>query len=77
MRYQIGICNQHAWRVFVRTENPHRLSRLHQQRFVGLEVLQTCDYLVEIFPGAGSTANPAINHKGMRILGNIRVQIIH
>ena len=59
--HQIGVGNQHARSSFVRLENSHRLSRLHQERLIIAEALQRRDDGVVARPIARRLARAAID----------------
>ena len=77
VRHDIGVGDQNARRVLVCAEDADRLAGLHQQRLVLAERLQrSCD-AVEVVPGARRTADAAIDDQFVRVLGDVRVEIVH
>ena len=77
VRHQVGVGDQHPRRVFMGFEYAHRLTGLHQQRFVALEVFQRLHDSVIAFPVARRASDAAIHHQLMRVFGDIRVEVIH
>ncbi len=57
VRHQVRIGDQHARRIGMRLEHADRLARLHEQRFVVVELLQHFNDLVEALPVAGCAGN--------------------
>ena len=77
VRNQVGIGDQHPRRIGMGPEHADRLARLHQKRLVVFERLQGRDDEVEILPGARGAADAAIDHQLVRVLGDVRVQVVH
>ncbi len=77
MRHEIGIGDQHARRILVGAKNTDRLARLYDERFILVQILQRRDDAVKILPGAGSTADTAVDDQLMRVLGHVRIEIVH
>jgi hypothetical protein len=77
MRHDVGVCDEHARGVGMGLEDADRLAGLHQQRLVLAKRLQRSDDAVEIVPGARRPADPAIDDELVRVLGDLRVEIVH
>ena len=77
MRHQVRVGDQHARRVCVGLEHADRLSRLDEQRLVGLQPPQGLDDLVEGVPVARRAADAAVNHQLARALGDIGIEVVH
>ena len=74
---QIRICDQNARRSLVRPKFADRFSRLHEKGLVVFELAQRPNHRVESFPASGSAPGSAVNHEAIRILGYIRIEIVH
>ena len=74
---EVGVGDQHARRILVGAEDADRLARLDEQRLVLVQRLQRRDDAVEILPGARRPADAAIDHQLVRVLGHIRVEVVH
>ena len=77
VRHEVGIGDQHARRVGMGAEHADRLARLDEQRLVVGKRLQRADDAVEIVPGPRRPADAAIDDQLVRILGDVRVEIVH
>ena len=77
MRHDVGIGDQHARRIGVGPENADRLAGLHQQRLVVLQRLQRRHDAVIALPVARGSADAAIDHELVRLLGDVRIEIVH
>ncbi len=77
MRHEVGIGDQDARCIGMGLENADRLAGLDEQRFILVQCLQGRDDLVEIVPGTCRTANAAIDHEFVGVLGNVGVEIVH
>ena len=77
VRYQVGVGDQYPRCVAVGFEYANRLARLHQQGFVIVEVGQAFDDFVVALPVTRSPANTAIHHQLGRVLGHLRVEVVH
>ncbi len=77
VRHQIRIGDQHARRIGMRREHPHRLARLHQQGFLLGQVLQGVDDAVVAIPVARGASDAPVHHEFGGIFGDLRVQIVH
>src|SRR5450432_2067483 len=77
MANQIRVGNQDARGLLVRPEFPDRLSGLDQQCFRILERLKRSNDGFIRFPAARSSASPAVNNQLLRILRDIRVEVVH
>src|SRR5690606_22454001 len=60
-----------------RFEHANRLATLHEQRFIVLETAQRFDDSVVALPITRSAADAAVNHQLFRMLGDIRIEIVH
>jgi hypothetical protein len=61
----------------VRAEHGDRLSRLHEQCLVVLELAQRADDGVERFPAARGAAGAAVHDQFVGTLGDVRIEIVH
>ncbi len=77
MRHKVGVRNQNTRCILVGAKHANRLARLHQKSLVIFQFLQAGNDLVKILPGTCRPADTAINHKFMRVFGNVRMQVIH
>ena len=77
VRHQVGVGDQDPWRVAVGFEHADRLARLHQQGFVIVEVGQAFDDFVVALPVTRCPSNTAIHHQLGRVLGHLRVEVVH
>src|SRR3982751_5779445 len=53
------------------------LARLHEQRLVALEILERTHNRIECFPTARGATGTTVHDKPIRILGHVRIQIVH
>ena len=77
MAHEIRVRDQDSRRVIVSFEYADRLARLHQQRFVVLQILQRRDDGAISFPTARGASRPAVNHQVPGTLGNLFVEVVH
>ena len=77
VRYQVGVGNQYARGVAVGLEHADRLTGLHQQGFVVVQIGEALDDLVVALPVARRTADTAVHHQFFGILGHLRVEVVH
>ena len=77
VRHQIGIGDQHAWRVGMGAKHPDRLAGLHQQGFIAFEPFQSCDDAIETFPVARGAADAAIDDEFARLFPDLGIEIVH
>jgi hypothetical protein len=61
----------------VRSEHSDRLTRLDQQRFVGVERAQRLDDAIETFPVARGAADAAVHDQLVGILRDLAIEIVH
>src|SRR6185369_1603900 len=61
----------------MRAQDPDRLARLDEQRLVTLERPQLADDGVEGGPRPRGTARPAVDDEVIRVLGDLRVEVVH
>src|SRR5262245_34866602 len=74
---EVGIRDKDARRFIVRPEFAHWLPGLHEECFIVSELAQRTNDCIESFPASGGAACSAINDQSIRILGNIRIEIVH
>src|SRR5437016_2216060 len=55
----------------------NRFARLHEQRFVVLQIAQRTHDCVECFPAPRCPTGPAINNQLVRIFGDVGIEIVH
>jgi hypothetical protein len=77
VRHQVGIGQQHPRRILVRSENPHRLARLDQQRLIGLEQFERGDDRLIALPIARRLADTAVDHQILRPLRYVWIEVVH
>jgi hypothetical protein len=77
MRHEVGIRDQHAWRIHMGRENADRLARLHQQGFVIAQCFQGLDDAVVAIPVASGAADAAVHDEFGGILRHVRIEIVH
>src|SRR5690606_35235932 len=58
-------------------EDADRLARLDQQALVVTETLQRGDDRLEALPVPGGLADAAVDHELRRVLGNLRIEVVH
>ena len=74
---QVGVADEHARRIVVRTKNRDRLARLHQQRLVVLEQAKGVHDGVVALPVASGAAGSAIHDEVLGTLGDFLVEVVH
>ena len=74
--HQVAVGQQHARRIGVGAEHPDRFAGLDEQRLVVAQVLQRCQDGVEAGPVACRTANAAVHHQRLGVLGHVRVEVV-
>ena len=77
VRHDVGVRDQHARRIGMGAEDADRLAGLHAQRLVGFERAQRRHDAVEALPVARRAADAAIDHELVRLLGHLRIEIVH
>ncbi len=75
--HEVGVRDQHAWRPLVGAEHPDRLARLHEQRLVGLELVERAHDRVVRLPAAGRLAGAAVDDEVFGVLGDLGVEVVH
>ena len=75
--HQVGVSNKHARCPLIGLPDAHRLAGLHQQGFIGFEVLEGFYDGVKGFPAARCTTGAAVDHEVLGALGNLGVEVIH
>ena len=61
----------------MRAKDGNRLPALDEQRLVIAESFESRDNGVERLPAPRRPSRPAVDHKVIRTLGDIRVQVVH
>ena len=74
---EVGVGDQHPRRPLVRAEHGDRLAALDEQRLVVGEAAQLADDGVEGLPAAGRAAGAAVHDQLVRVLGHLRVEVVH
>ncbi len=74
---EVRVGDEHPWRPLVGAQDPDRLARLDEQRLVVGQRPQLADDGIERRPVAGRTPRAAIDHQLVRILGDLRVEVVH
>ena len=74
---QVGIGDQNARGVHVGTKDANRFAGLNQQGLVFFEFLEHRDDPVETLPVTCRAADTAIDHQRLRVLRDLRVEVIH
>ena len=77
VRHQVGVGDQHAGGVAVGLEHADRLTGLHQQGFVIVQIGEALDDLVVALPVARRAADTAVHHQFLGVLGHLRVEVVH
>ena len=77
MRHQVGVGDQHARRIRMRAENADRLAGLHAQGLITLERGERGNDAVVARPIARRAADATIDHKLVRFLGDLGIEIVH
>jgi hypothetical protein len=77
MRHDVGIGDQHPRRIGMGPKHADRLAGLHQQGFVALQLFQRGHDAVVALPVARRAADAAIDHEFVRLLGDVRIEIVH
>ena len=75
-RHEVRVRQQHARRIGMGFEHTHRFARLHQQRFILIQIFQRRQNRVIARPVARRTTDAAVHHQMLRILRDFGVQII-
>ena len=75
--HEVGVSDEHAGCPLVGLPDAHRLTGLHQQGLIGLEVLEGFNDGVKGFPAARCTTGAAVDHEVLGALGNLGVEVIH
>src|SRR5215813_4261441 len=75
--HEVRVGYQYARRVFVRTEDANGFARLHQQRFVVIQIAQAAHDGVEAPPVARRLSRAAVNDQIVWTLGDLRVEVVH
>ena len=74
---EVGIGDQHAWCPGVRPEDADGLAALDEQRLVVGEAAQLADDRLVRLPAPRRATRAAIDHEVVRVLGDLRVQVVH
>src|SRR5438874_3242117 len=74
---EIRICDQDPRCFTVRPEFADRFSRLDKERFVVFQFTQRADDCIECFPASGGATSSTVNHELIRILCDVRIEIVH
>jgi len=74
---EVGVGDHHPRGVGVRAHDADGLAGLDEQRLVRGELLKGRDDGVKGGPVAGGLPAPAVDHQGVRVLGNLRVEVVH
>ena len=77
MGHEVGVCNEHSWRVAERSEDTHGFSRLHQQRLIVFQPAERFDNRVELFPAPGRPAGAAVDDQLAGILRHLFIEVVH
>ena len=75
--HEVRVGDEHARRPLVGAEDADGLARLHEQRLVGLEVLERAHDRVERLPVAGGLAGAAVDDEVLGALGDLGVEVVH
>ena len=75
-RHKVRVRQQHARRIGMGFEHTRRFARLHQQRFILIQIFQRRQNRVIARPIARRTTDAAVHHQMLRILRDFGVQII-
>jgi hypothetical protein len=77
MRHEVGVCDQHAGRVSMSTENADRLAGLDRECLIAIETAQRRDDPVEAFPVTRCTPDTTIDDEFAGLFGNVGVEVVH
>ena len=75
--HEVRVRDQHARRPLVRAEHADRLAGLHEQRLVGLELVEGAHDRVVRLPAAGGLAGAAVDDEVFGVLGDLGVEVVH
>ena len=74
---EVRVGDEHAWRPWVGPQHADRLARLDEQRLVVGQRPELAHDRVECLPRAGRTAGPAVDDEVIRILRDLRIEVVH
>ena len=77
MRHKIRVGDEYARRERLRFQHGNRLSRLDEKGLIILKPVQGLDDFVKAFPVARRLASTAIDNQFRRLLGDLRIKIVH
>ena len=77
VRHQVGVGDQHAWRIGRGAEDADRLAGGDQQRLVVLEAAKLGHDGVEGLPRPSRAPGAAVHDQVVRILGNLGIEVVH
>ena len=77
LRHEVRIRDQHPRRPLVGPDDPDGLARLHEQGLVVAKLTELPDYRLEGIPRPGGAAGAAVDDQVVRMLGHVRVEIVH
>lgn len=75
--HEVGVGDENARCPLVGLPDAYRLAGLHEQGFVGLEILKGLYDGIEGFPATCGTAGATVDHEVLGTLGNLWVKVIH
>jgi hypothetical protein len=73
----VRVGDQNAGRLLVRSEHAHGLPALNEQRLVVLQSPQRPDDRLVALPVSRRLSGAAVDDELVRILGDVRVQVVH
>ncbi len=76
VRHEVGIRQEDARGVRVCPEHPHRLSRLHEERFVVAEAAELLENRRETRRVPGGLPRSAVDDEVLAALGDLRVEVV-
>jgi hypothetical protein len=75
--YEQTVGDQHARSHVVRAQHADRLARLHQQRFVVLQLAQRGHDGIEGLPTPRRFSGTAVDDEAIRIFGHFGIEVVH
>ena len=74
---EVRVGDEDPRRPLVGPQHADRLARLDEQRLVVAERAELADDRVEGIPAPGGAPGPAVDHEMVRVLGDLRVEVVH
>ena len=74
---EVRVRDQNAWGMLMCTKDTHGFARLNQECLIRFKSLETPNDGIERFPTTCSFASPAVHDQGVRLFGNLRIEVVH